>query len=260
VLNSAARVRASVRTIVAVAVLAAAAAGMVATGSRAHADESGGFVAAANSARAASGLPAYAVSGDLAAAAYRQAQRMAATGVLAHTPNLGSAVCCWSDLGENVGEGASVAAVEAAFMASPGHRANILSGSYRQIGVGVVVDAKGRLWVSEIFRTPTGTVAAPPPPTVTHTAAPAPAPASTPRAALRTVAPATTSARPVATPAAVPGRASRDLARAPLDGSHQFALGLVHLGDVSLTQAAHQGADPIATGLDLAAAVARVGS
>ena len=60
----------------------------------------------------------------------------------------------WSRAGENVGCGSSsqgvVEMVHRAFMASPGHRANIL-GDYNQIGVGVSFDASGTMWVTQNF-------------------------------------------------------------------------------------------------------------
>jgi uncharacterized protein YkwD len=122
----------------------------------ATAGASGNFVSATNSARAAAGLGSLSVSSDLTAAATRQANAMAQSNTLYHTPNLASAVCCWVSLGENVGMGQSIASIHAAFMASPAHRANILSRSYTQIGVGYAVDSHGSLWVSEIFRRPSG--------------------------------------------------------------------------------------------------------
>ena len=123
----------------------------------ARADSTSGLVALTNSARAAHGLAALTVSSDLAAAARAQAGRMAASHTLAHTSNLTGTICCWSAIGENVGEGGSVAVLQSAFMASPEHRANILSAAYSQVGIGVVADAQGTLWVSEIFRGPSGT-------------------------------------------------------------------------------------------------------
>ena len=47
-------------------------------------------------------------SADLDAAAAQHAQSMARSGILAHTPSLGSGICCWRKIGENVGEGPSV--------------------------------------------------------------------------------------------------------------------------------------------------------
>ena len=68
---------------------------------------------------------------------------------LYHTPNLGGKVTRWNRLGENVGYGSRVGSLHRAFMASPGHRDNIL-GRYRWVGIGTrKVD--GRLWVTVVF-------------------------------------------------------------------------------------------------------------
>src|SRR5437764_9728493 len=88
------------------------------------------FVSDTNSARAHHGLRAYVQRSDLTTAARRWARWMAAHHTLAHNPSLGSNVCCWRDLGENVGRGPRVLAIQRGFMASPGHRANILSRTY----------------------------------------------------------------------------------------------------------------------------------
>lgn len=128
------------------------------------------FVSRTNAARSSAGLRPYAVAADLTALARRQAARMAAAGALAHNPALASQVCCWTDLGENVGRGTSVDQVQSAFLASPEHRANILSARYTQIGVGTARGGDGRLYVDEVFRRPTGSVVAapaPPPPATT---------------------------------------------------------------------------------------------
>jgi hypothetical protein len=41
----------------------------------------------------------------------------------------------------------------AAFMQSPGHRANILDSDFTEIGIGVVVTSD-RIWVTQVFREP----------------------------------------------------------------------------------------------------------
>ena len=72
---------------------------------------------------------------------------------LAHNPKLASSVSNWRYLGENVGVGYSVSSLEAAFYASPHHRANMLDRDFTQIGVAVVV-VNGKMWVAEEFRRP----------------------------------------------------------------------------------------------------------
>jgi uncharacterized protein YkwD len=102
--------------------------------------------------RAAAGLPALAAEGRLEAGAQLYAQRMVAEGFFAHVAPDGStldgrlaAYTGWRTLGENLawGEGAlgTPRGTVAAWMASPGHRANILSAAYAEVGVGVTPGA-----------------------------------------------------------------------------------------------------------------------
>jgi len=67
-----------------------------------------------------------------------------------YSSELAATVPTWHGDGENVGWGYSPQDVDAAFMASPSHRANIL-GDYTHVGVGVFVDGAGRYWVTERF-------------------------------------------------------------------------------------------------------------
>ena len=76
-------------------------------------------------------------------------------------------------LGENVAMNGSIEDAHRRLMASPGHRANILNGAYDAVGISVVRDANGALFVTQDFvdsrvaakpkpkRTPTRRVAAP---------------------------------------------------------------------------------------------------
>lgn len=111
------------------------------------------FLARIAAAREARGLPAYEVGGILTLVAREQARRMAERDTLFHNPQLTSDVPNWRFLGENVGYGPDALTVHHAFMDSPGHRANILDRDYTRVGVGVVVRG-GRVWVSEVFKTP----------------------------------------------------------------------------------------------------------
>lgn len=141
---------------------------------RADAGAEGAFVAAVNAERAAAGLPALSVAGDLVAVARAHSARMADSGNLHHNPNLGSDVSGWQRVGENVGKGPDVGAIHEAFMASPGHRTNILDGTWTEVGIGVVV-RDGRVWVTQVFRQPMAAAA--------PAAAPAPAPEPEPEPA-----------------------------------------------------------------------------
>ena len=161
------------------------------TAAPAHAGTESEFVSRANGARASRGLRAYAVRSDLTAVARRQAARMAASGRMYHNPNLGSEVSGWRNVGENVGRGPDVRSIHNAFMGSSAHRANILSTTYTEIGVGTARSSSGELFVSQVFRRPTR--------------------ATTSYAAPR---PTTTAPRPVVRTS--PTRASRSAPRAPL--------------------------------------------
>jgi uncharacterized protein YkwD len=217
------------------------------------------LVAATNQARAAAGVAPLQVSGDLTAVATRQAHNMAASDVLYHTPGLGSAVCCWVVLGENVGEGPSAAGLQAAFMASADHRANILRTSFTQIGIGYAIDRHGTLWVSEVFRRPSGTVAAANQvaavirPTTAST--PQSVKKSTVKVAPRVVRPPVAAVAAV-TPATPAEPVSRDLVRLPLAAAQQsaasFASGLV----VTVVT----GTNPVSRLLDFAALASQAGS
>jgi hypothetical protein len=73
------------------------------------------------------------------------------THALCHRPNLGPAIAqiepAFSKGGENIGTGYTVESLHTAFMNSSGHFANIV-GDYNRLGVGVVNDSDGRIWVS----------------------------------------------------------------------------------------------------------------
>lgn len=111
------------------------------------------LIAKMNAARVAAGLRPYVVRSDLTTVAQAQARRMASSGTLYHNPYLTTAVTNWRWVGENVGYAPDALTLNSAFMASPGHKANILDRDFTEVGVGFVVSG-GRLWASETFRTP----------------------------------------------------------------------------------------------------------
>lgn len=186
------------------------------------------FVARTNAARAAAGLPGYAVAADLVSVARQQSARMAARGTIYHNPNLTTDVAGWQAVGENVGEGPSVADLSSAFLASPSHRANLLDRSFTQVGIGVVVDANGIVWVTQVFRQPLAAAPAPAPVTVpAPTTAPAPnhatAPAPTPAHATAAGAP-----QPPAAAAPTVNAAAGPVAGAPTRTVPPTAAALAH--------------------------------
>lgn len=102
---------------------------------------------------------------NLMRAAQIQAAQMARTGVLDHEvpgteyPTLATRLNAVQYLmraaGENIGEGyRAPAAAVAGWMASSGHRANILSKNYTEIGTAVAVGARGAVYWVQVFGRP----------------------------------------------------------------------------------------------------------
>jgi uncharacterized protein YkwD len=83
-----------------------------------------------------------------------QALRMARAQRMFHNPRLSREVKNWAAVGENVAYNQTVRRANRALWHSPGHRANMLSRRYTQIGTGVAVDHKGVRWVVQVFRRP----------------------------------------------------------------------------------------------------------
>jgi hypothetical protein len=155
----------------------------------AHAGAEGTLMSRINSSRASAGLAPLERYGGITDDARAQAERMRSEQRVFHNPNLAGSTNVWQGLGENVGVGMEAGELHDAFMASSGHRANIL-GDFNYVGIGAAVDDNGLLWVSVIFMraapglngggdTTTTTTAAPPAeqpvddaPTTTTTAAP----------------------------------------------------------------------------------------
>lgn len=115
---------------------------------------------AVNQARLDEGLPLYGSSTLLAAAAQRHADDLAAHKISSHTGSDGSTASqrvaeagysawAWNGgeliVGENFWTGyGTVDDAMAFFLEDPAHRDNILSTTYREIGIGVATDADGR--------------------------------------------------------------------------------------------------------------------
>lgn len=116
-----------------------------------------------NAARRDAGLHDLIVRGDLRDVARRHSRRMADRQQLEHNPNRTSEICCWQKLGENVAYGSDLRDIHRRLMASDGHRANILSRDFTELGVGVEL-RDGVYWVTQDFRLPQGGSPPPPPP------------------------------------------------------------------------------------------------
>jgi len=108
-----------------------------------------------NQDRAAAGLPPLQWNACLAAIATQNAARMAAQGYISHTngPTLDLGCHLGSRAGENVGylsNGINDVKMNAMFMASSAHRANIL-GPYHYVGVAWVVAPSGAAYIAVEF-------------------------------------------------------------------------------------------------------------
>lgn len=123
------------------------------------------IVARTNEARRQLGLQPLGASAALMRAAQLQADQMAAAGTMAHDlpaaryPTLASRLAAASysarAAGENIAEGFSTpAAMVSGWMASPGHRANITSRSFTEMGAAAARSAKGDVYAVEVFAAP----------------------------------------------------------------------------------------------------------
>jgi len=108
-----------------------------------------------NQARQNNGLAPLSAASDLTASAQERASIMARQGALSHTPDLGSGLCCWTWIGENVAYAGSVQSLNSVLINSPEHRANILNADADDVGVAVVSNG-GTLWAAEVFRARSG--------------------------------------------------------------------------------------------------------
>ncbi|MFF9033564.1 CAP domain-containing protein [Streptomyces iakyrus] len=112
-------------------------------------------VALVNKERAAAGCSPVTANDRLTRAADDYSDVMASSGVMSHTGPDGSTMTTrveaagyrWSTLGENIARGqADAASVMKSWMNSPGHRANILNCSFKELGVGVHFGDGGPWW------------------------------------------------------------------------------------------------------------------
>ena len=113
-------------------------------------------VGAINADRGAAGMGPVAVDLQLGMSAQAWADHLAATGTLVHR-DMGTLIGQlggFRALGENLlmaGSATSADSLEDMWMASPGHRANILGASYTDVGVGTAPDGRGRVFVVALF-------------------------------------------------------------------------------------------------------------
>ena len=169
------------------------------TSASASASDADSIANLVNQARANAGLPGLIHNPAMDSVAVNWANQMSASNHMGHNPNYSSQIPSgWTRVGENVAMGQPTpSAMHAAWMNSPGHRANIL-GDFTDIGIAFVT-VNGTTWGVEDFGKYAG-----------HTRSPAPAPAPAPIAsAPASVAKSsTTAAGQVPVPAAGPSAPS----------------------------------------------------
>ena len=123
------------------------------------------LVTRTNAQRVALGLPPLVRQAALMRAAQLQADQMAALNTMAHDlphapyPTLDARLAAvgyrMAASGENVAEGyPSAAAVVAGWMTSPGHRANIVSTHFTEMGAGVATGSSGHRFHAQVFGSP----------------------------------------------------------------------------------------------------------
>ena len=158
------------------------------------------FVASINQLRVSKGLNALTLDSQLVASSRTWADQMKAQGSISHASDLSVGVTQnWEKLGENVGVGPTVAALMEAFIASPGHYANLVDPVYTRVGVGVVWDGDV-MYTTHRFMS-VATAAAPPPAGTPPPTQPPPVLPAVPAAA---AAPPTTAAPTTTPPTTVP--------------------------------------------------------
>jgi uncharacterized protein YkwD len=110
------------------------------------------FASLANAERKSRGLVPLKLDPELTLVSRMHTGEMIKRNLLSHTAadRLARRVTRWSTLGENIGLGATVTSLHAAFMHSLTHRDNILKPAYRFVGIGTR-KAGGRLWVTVTF-------------------------------------------------------------------------------------------------------------
>jgi hypothetical protein len=151
----------------------------------------GEFLAKINASRAAAGLAPLQVDSGLQAHARKHTDDMIAVDGIPHSSSeelIAAAGTGWDCLGENVGRGSTPSTLHDTFMASPGHKENIL-GVYNYVGIGTATAAHdGRLYVTVVFMKKGGPCEPSPPAPTTTTTPPTP----TTQATTTTVPPTTT--------------------------------------------------------------------
>lgn len=112
-----------------------------------------------NKDRSANGLSPLVLDPELCRIARAKSQDMKTNRYFAHnSPTYGNASqmlktfgYSFLAVGENIAHHATVEKSQAAFMSSAGHRRNILSPNWTKVGIGVVTDDQGFVYVTQLF-------------------------------------------------------------------------------------------------------------
>lgn len=121
-------------------------------------DDADAMMRMMNAARAAEGVPTLARDAALDALARVHAEAMQKAGMIGHDVGGGDPAARIQAAGyrarvagENVATSDRPENAHRAIWASPSHRGNLLFGEYTRVGVAVVRDANGRVWVAQMF-------------------------------------------------------------------------------------------------------------
>lgn len=109
--------------------------------------------------RAKNGLPALVLDPELSRIARIKSQDMKDNRYFAHeSPTFGRAAqmlthfgYAYNGVGENIAHHSTVEKSQAAFLSSPPHRANIMGRQWQKVGIGVVYDDQGFVYVTQLF-------------------------------------------------------------------------------------------------------------
>jgi len=123
--------------------------GPSATGAFSPAAESD-FLSRINGLRSSVGLAGLAANDELTNYARWWAKQMADSGNFSHS-DFPSLLDPWWIVGENVGNGPTVASIFDSLVASSLHYVNMVDARFTSVGVGAYVDATGRLWTAHVF-------------------------------------------------------------------------------------------------------------
>jgi len=112
-----------------------------------------------NSDRARYNLPPLAIDPQLCRIARIKSEDMRDNQYFAHTsPTYGDVRQMLTQFGysytaasENIAHHATIEKAQAAFLSSPGHRRNIMSARHTKVGIGVAIDKKGYVYLTQIF-------------------------------------------------------------------------------------------------------------